>query len=80
MKNSDIPKVKLHMPLSWWSKVMITMDQKISSLSEIYGYGSVSMEIVIRKGIVKDVVFSDEFRLRQDEDEIKENLNLTKKE
>ena len=68
---SDPPKVKLHMPLAWWSKIMISMDSKIGSLSEIYGFGSVSMEVVIRRGKVKDVVLSDEIRLRQEEDKPK---------
>jgi hypothetical protein len=65
-------KVDLFLPLAWWSKVMLMLDRKISAMSEVYGFGSVSMEVTIHKGKVKDVVLLDKARVRQ------ENLQPTK--
>lgn len=78
-KPNDLPKVELYLPLSFWSKIMITLDRKIHSLSDMYGFGSVSMQIIIRNGVVKDIVFSDEVRLREEREIPKtDNLPLDK--
>lgn len=65
----------MYMPLAWWSQIMLNIDRKIESMAGIYGYGSVSLEIVVRGGVVKDVVLKDEIRVRQDiADPIKDEL------
>ena len=68
-KKTTVPieeKVALYLPLSFWSKILITLDRKIHSMADMYGYGSVSMQVVIRKGAIKDIVFNDEVRVRDE--------------
>ena len=60
-----VPKTPLYLPLAFWSKIMLTLDRKIHSMADIYGFGSVSLQIVVRGGAVKDIVFSDEVRVRE---------------
>lgn len=79
MKNSEIPKVKLHMPLSWWSKVMIIVDQRIGTMADLYGFGSVTTEFIVRNGKINNIVLTDKFHIKQDSINNKE-MSLTAKE
>jgi len=58
------------MPLKFWSQVMVTLDKKISTLADNSGYGSVNLEVIVKRGDVQDVIFSDRVQIRQ----TKENL------
>lgn len=71
---TTVPKVQLYMPLSWWSHIMVTLDRKIASLAGVYGFGSIRMDVVVREGKVKDVVFTDEARIRQDNKTVKKEI------
>lgn len=66
MKSESLPKVQLYVPLKFWSMIMVTLDHKIEELSKGYGHGTIGMEIVVRKGKIKDVVFNDQLRVRQE--------------
>jgi hypothetical protein len=57
-------KVNLHLPLSFWSEILMTIDRKVQTICENYGYGKVGMSVIIHKGKVIDVVFDDEIRVR----------------
>ena len=55
-----------YLPMDFWSQMVQTMDTKSRSLSEVYGFGKITMTFVFFNGKVKDVVFNDEVRLRPD--------------
>lgn len=77
MSDKKEERVKMFMPLSWWSQMMMGLDRKIETMSQVYGFGTISLDIEIRNGIVKDVVLRDEIRVRQDVPEKSEDENLT---
>jgi hypothetical protein len=54
------------LPMEFWSQIVQTMDLKSRSISEVYGYGKITMTFVVFNGKVKDVVFNDEVRVRPD--------------
>jgi|WetSurSiteA1Bulk_404760.scaffolds.fasta_scaffold13609_3 hypothetical protein len=66
---------KLYLPMSFWSQIVETLDQKTSSISQIYGYGKISMSFVVFNGKVKDIVFNDEVRIRPEWDKAPLNKN-----
>ena len=59
-------KLGLYMPDSFWTMLISALDKKVEAICKDYGWGDIGLQIVVRKGIVKDIVFSDEVRLRQD--------------
>lgn len=73
-KISELPRVELSMPLKFWSMIMVTLDHKIKNMVDLYGFGQIGMKIVIRNGIVKDLVFTDEVRVRQDNQKTKSDI------
>lgn len=60
------PKVEMYLPLAFWSKIMMTLDRKVHSLADAHGFGSVSLQIMVRDGVVRDVVLNDEIRIREE--------------
>lgn len=56
------------MPMAFWSQMVQTLDIKTKTISEVYGYGRITMELVVFNGKVKDVVFNDEVRVRPEWD------------
>jgi len=56
------------LPMEFWSQIVQTMDLKSKSISEVYGYGKITMTFVVFNGKVKDVVFNDEVRVRPEWD------------
>lgn len=59
-----VVKPKLFLPIGFWSEVLVHLDKKTETLSELYGYGKVEMTITIMHGKVQDVIFNDEVRIR----------------
>lgn len=57
---------KTYLPIAFWSQIIKTMDTKAHSISQVYGYGKITMEFVVFNGHVKDVIFNDEVRIRPD--------------
>ena len=62
------PEPQTFLPMSFWSQIVQTMDTKSKSISEVYGYGKITMTFVVFNGKVKDVVFNDEVRVRPEWD------------
>jgi len=56
------------LPMAFWSQIVQTLDVKTNSISEVYGYGKIKMELIVFNGKVKDVVFNDEVRVRPEWD------------
>ena len=73
-------KEKTHLPLTFWSQIIKTMDTKAEAISQVYGYGKIKMEFIVFNGHVKDVVFKDEVRIRPDwkSPELKKDLQKVK--
>ena len=61
-------KPKTYLPMSFWSQIVNTLDQKSESISKIYGYGKIDMSLIVFNGKVKDIIFNDEVRIRPDWD------------
>lgn len=57
-------KTALFLPLSFWSKVILTLDRKVEMLCKQYGYGNVRLDLPIHKHHVLEAIFSDEIRVR----------------
>lgn len=69
---SDIDKVKLYGGIGYWSKVLITLDKKLETICQNYGYGEISFKMVIHNGKIAYSLFSDEIRIKETEkDEIR---------
>jgi hypothetical protein len=62
------PEVKTYLPMRFWSQIVETLDQKATSISQVYGFGKINMSLVIFNGKVKDIVFNDEVRIRPEWD------------
>jgi hypothetical protein len=69
-KEPDGKKVieETFLPMEFWSQIVKTMDLKSKSISQVYGYGKITMTFVVFNGKVKDVVFNDEVRVRPEWD------------
>lgn len=78
-KKQNPPQQNLFMPIEWWSDVVKAMDGKIKLISENYGFGSITFEATIIKGRVKDLVFKDKIRVRQQVLKPQDPQNLTQK-
>lgn len=57
------PKVELFMPLAFWSQILMTLDKKTQTISEIYGFGKVSLTLSIKNGGIAAVNFIDDIRI-----------------
>lgn len=65
MSETSLPdKVKLYLPIEFWSEIMIHLDKKAEMLAQEYGYGRINLSLAIHEGKVKDVIFTDEIRIR----------------
>ncbi len=74
MKDNFSPEVKsLHIPAILWSQIIETVDRKVEMMHRDSGWGSISVEIVVKNGLVKDIVFADIMRLRQEGESKKES-------
>lgn len=73
MRTIKKPKdVELFQPLEFWSDLIKILDGRIKQTAEVYGYGEVKLKLVVRGGKIRDVVFSEEVSVRQDE-KVQEN-------
>lgn len=59
--------VKTHLPMEFWTQMVRTMDDKVKNVASIYGYGKIGFTVILFNGKVKDIVFNDEVRVRQNE-------------
>lgn len=69
-------KEETYLPIAFWSQIIKTMDTKAQSISQVYGYGKITMEFVVFNGNVKDVIFNDEVRIRPNWKDPKFNEDL----
>jgi hypothetical protein len=65
-KNEEMKTTFL--PMAFWSQIVQTMDAKSQSISDVYGFGKLTVTFVVFNGKVKDVVFNDEVRVRPEWD------------
>jgi hypothetical protein len=72
---TDISKVKLFGGINFWARILITMDRKLQTLCQEYGYGEIGLKIVVHRGKVVYSLFSDEIRIKEGEDEGQELKN-----
>lgn len=61
------------MPIEFWSNVVTHMDNQVLTMSMTKGHGEVSARIIIKNGIVLDVVYGQENRVRQVKSEEEKN-------
>lgn len=59
--------VELFKPIEFWSDLVRILDGRVKQTAEVYGFGEVRLRLVIKGGIVRDVVFSEEVSVRQNE-------------
>jgi len=52
-------KVRLNKSLSFWSDVLITLDKKLKTVEESYGFGEISVTFKIHRGRVNRVIWVD---------------------
>lgn len=64
-----ITEGSLFQPIEFWSDLVRVLDGRISQLATVYGFGEVSATLVIKKGKVLDVKFSEEVVVRQETEE-----------
>ena len=57
-------KVKLFLPITFWTEIVTTLDRKIETLCEVYGYGKISLGVTIKEGTVQSVSFNDDVTVR----------------
>ena len=57
-------KVDLFLPITFWSEILVTLDKKVQTLSQNYGFGQINVTIVVHDAQVKEVKFNDEIRIR----------------
>jgi hypothetical protein len=67
----------MHMPVSWWSQVISTLDRKIEGMSKITGFGEITLQLIMREGVIRDIVFKDEVTLRQKNNPTSKGSTLT---
>ena len=60
--SSDLSK--LFLPVNFWSTILASLDSKVQALSESYGFGEVSLKLIIHRGKVTEIYFNDEVRIR----------------
>lgn len=53
-----------YLPISFLSSLATSLDSKVQALAETYGFGKVSVTLVIHRGKVSETYFNDEVRLR----------------
>ncbi len=70
-------KQELFMPAEWWAKIIPSLDEKIKIMATGPKFGKITFEIVVSKGRVRDLVFTDEVRIRNDFEDVKEKTKLT---
>lgn len=56
-----------YMPIGFWSEVVSQMDSSVKNMALTQGFGEVSAKVVIKRGMVMDVVYGQENRVRHDE-------------
>jgi hypothetical protein len=59
--------VELFQPIEFWSDLIKILDGRVKQTAEVYGFGEVRLKLVIRGGMIRDVVFSEEVSVRQNE-------------
>lgn len=64
--NQLLKKVEFSEPIEFWAEVLMTLDKKIEFIKTQYGYGRVNMSVIIQRGQVFEVVYTDEVRTRKD--------------
>ena len=63
-KKTPMPESKYYLPISFLSSIAASLDSKVQVLSETYGFGKVSVTLVIHRGKVSETYFNDEVRIR----------------
>ena len=74
---------KLYLPVNFWSTILASLDSIIQALSESYGFGEVSLKLIIHRGKVTEIYFNDEIRIRglvEQFDKPEQELGLKKEE
>lgn len=62
----EADKVKLYGGMEYWSKVIITMDKKLETISKNYGFGELGLTIVIHNGKIMYSLFTDKIKLKEE--------------
>ena len=58
---------ELFQPIEFWSDTIKILDGRVKQISTVYGFGEVSLKLVIRHGKILDVIYSEEVAVRQPE-------------
>jgi len=61
---TDIEKVKLYVPIEFWTNILMTLDKKVEVISQQYGYGKVNLQLTIQNGCITQTIFTDEVIVR----------------
>lgn len=60
-------KIELSVPISFWSKILMQLDQKIQTMAVTKGFGSVSLEIRIKEGKIVYITWDDKVGHKHDQ-------------
>ena len=75
-------EVNLFKPIDFWSDLIRILDGRVKQTAEVYGFGEVRLRLVIKGGVIKDVIFSEEVSVRQDEktkEDAREQVRVSEK-
>ena len=64
MQKTTTNKSTLFLPIEFWSSIISTVDAKVQTLSEAYGFGTITITFVVHRGKVSEIYFDDRIRLK----------------
>lgn len=65
-KTSEKPeKVRLFGGITYWSKILVTLDSKLEMICQKYGYGEIGLTIIIHNGKIMYTLFKDEIKVKE---------------